>query len=167
MSLMSFIGKQFIDILQWTEEGPGVLAWRYPMQDLEIQNGGVLVVRETQRALFVNEGKVADLFGPGTYRLTTADAADPHLSAKLGQGVRIAVQVGRVLLQHARPDRPALGHAAADHGARQGVRRAAHPRQRRLFLQARRPGGVLDQASAAPCRDTRWTTPPASCARRS
>lgn len=71
MTLFSFIGKQFIDILQWTEEGSGVLAWRYPMQDMEIQNGGVLVVRETQRALFVNEGKVADLFGPGTYKLTT------------------------------------------------------------------------------------------------
>ena len=71
MSLMSFIGKQFIDVLQWNEEGPGVLAWRYPMQDFEIQNGATLTVRETQRALFVNEGKVADLFGPGNYTLTT------------------------------------------------------------------------------------------------
>ena len=71
MSLMSFIGKQFIDVLQWNEEGPGVLAWRYPMQDFEIQNGAALAVRETQRAMFVNEGKVADLFGPGNYTLTT------------------------------------------------------------------------------------------------
>jgi membrane protease subunit (stomatin/prohibitin family) len=71
MSLMSFIGKQFIDVLQWNEEGPGVLAWRYPMQDFEIQNGAALTVRETQRAMFVNEGKVADLFGPGNYTLTT------------------------------------------------------------------------------------------------
>src|SRR3954465_6562644 len=71
MSLMSFIGKQFIDVLQWNEDGPGVLAWRYPMQDFEIQNGGVLTVRETQRAMFVNEGKVADIFGPGKYTLTT------------------------------------------------------------------------------------------------
>jgi len=71
MSLMSFIGKQFIDVLQWNEEGPGVLAWRYPMDGFEIQNGATLTVRETQRALFVNEGKVADLFGPGNYRLAT------------------------------------------------------------------------------------------------
>src|SRR3954451_3889728 len=71
MSLMSFIGKQFIDVLQWNEDGPGVLAWRYPMQDFEIQNGATLTVRETQRAMFVNEGKVADLFGPGNYTLTT------------------------------------------------------------------------------------------------
>ena len=69
---MSFLGKQFIDVLQWNEEGPGVLAWRYPMQDQEIQNGAVLVVRETQFALFINEGKIADLFRPGSYTLTTA-----------------------------------------------------------------------------------------------
>jgi membrane protease subunit (stomatin/prohibitin family) len=71
MSLMSFIKKQFIDIIQWTEEGDGTLAWRFPMQDMEIQNGGQLVVRESQMAVFVNEGKVADVFGPGTHRLTT------------------------------------------------------------------------------------------------
>ncbi len=71
MALMDFIKKQFIDILQWTETGDGTLAWRYPMQDMEIQNGGQLVVRESQMALFVNEGQVADLFGPGTHRLTT------------------------------------------------------------------------------------------------
>jgi membrane protease subunit (stomatin/prohibitin family) len=38
---------------------------------MEIQNGGTLVVRESQMAVFVNEGQVADVFGPGTYKLTT------------------------------------------------------------------------------------------------
>ena len=71
MALMDFIKKQFIDIIQWTEEGDGTLAWRVPMRDLEIQNGGTLVVRESQMAIFVNEGQVADVFGPGTYKLTT------------------------------------------------------------------------------------------------
>ena len=71
MSLMSFISKQFIDIIQWTEEGPGTLAYRYPMQDMEIQNGAKLVVRETQLAAFFNEGKFADQFGAGTYTLNT------------------------------------------------------------------------------------------------
>ena len=72
MALMDFIKKQFIDILEWTEDGDGVLAWRYPMEDREIQNGGSLTVRESQMAMFVNEGKVADVFGPGRYTLTTA-----------------------------------------------------------------------------------------------
>ena len=71
MALMDFIKKQFIDVLQWTEDSDGTLAWRYPMAGMEIQNGATLVVRESQMALFVYEGKVADLFGPGTYKLTT------------------------------------------------------------------------------------------------
>ena len=71
MALMDFIKKQFIDILQWTEGTDGVLAWRYPMAEFEIQYGASLTVRESQMALFVNEGKVADVFGPGMYKLTT------------------------------------------------------------------------------------------------
>jgi membrane protease subunit (stomatin/prohibitin family) len=71
MSLGSFIKKQFIDILQWNEDADGVLAWRYPMQDFEIQYGGSLTVRESQVAVFVNEGKIADVFGPGMHKLTT------------------------------------------------------------------------------------------------
>jgi hypothetical protein len=72
MALMDFIKKQFIDIIEWTEDSDGTLAWRYPMEDREIQNGGSLTVRESQIAMFVNEGKVADVFGPGRYTLTTA-----------------------------------------------------------------------------------------------
>ncbi len=71
MGLMDFIKKQFIDVLQWTEEGDGVLAWRFPMADNEIQHGASLTVRESQLAVFVNEGQVADVFGPGTYKLST------------------------------------------------------------------------------------------------
>ena len=72
MALMDFVKKQFIDIIEWTEDRDGVLAWRYPMEDREIQNGGSLTVRESQMAVFINEGKVADVFGPGRYTLTTA-----------------------------------------------------------------------------------------------
>ena len=71
MALMDFIKKQFIDILQWTESGDGTLAWRFPMQEMEIQNGASLTVRDSQVALFVNEGTVADVFVPGMYKLTT------------------------------------------------------------------------------------------------
>ncbi len=71
MALMDFIKKQFIDIIQWTETGDGTLAWRFPMQEMEIQSGASLTVRESQVAVFVNEGQVADVFGPGMYKLTT------------------------------------------------------------------------------------------------
>lgn len=71
MSLGSFLRKQLLDILQWTEQADGVLAWRYPMEDFEIQYGGSLTVRDSQMAVFVNEGQVADVFGPGMYKLST------------------------------------------------------------------------------------------------
>jgi membrane protease subunit (stomatin/prohibitin family) len=71
MSLRDFISKQFIDVIDWVEPEDGILAYRYPMQDREIQNGGKLTVRDSQFALFVNEGKVADAFGPGLYTLNT------------------------------------------------------------------------------------------------
>jgi membrane protease subunit (stomatin/prohibitin family) len=71
MSIRSFLSKQFIDVLQWTESEDGVLAYRYPMQDMEIQNGGKLTVRDSQMAAFVNLGRIADIFGPGLYTLNT------------------------------------------------------------------------------------------------
>ena len=71
MSLGSFIRKQFVDVLQWNEEDDGTLAWRYPMEDFEIQYGASLTVRDSQLAVFVNEGQIADVFGPGRYTLTT------------------------------------------------------------------------------------------------
>ena len=71
MGLGNFIKKQFVDVIQWLETDDATLAWRFPMQDQEIQYGGQLTVRETQLALFVNEGKVADAFGPGLHTLET------------------------------------------------------------------------------------------------
>ncbi|HUX34128.1 MAG TPA: SPFH domain-containing protein, partial [Gemmatimonadaceae bacterium] len=71
MSLGDFLKKQFIDVIQWTEDADGTLAYRYPMRDMEIQYGAQLTVRESQKALFVNEGKAADTFGPGLYTLET------------------------------------------------------------------------------------------------
>ncbi len=71
MSLRNFLSKQWIDVIEWVEPEPGILAYRYPMQDREIQNGGQLTVRDSQMAVFVNEGQVADVFAPGLYKLTT------------------------------------------------------------------------------------------------
>jgi membrane protease subunit (stomatin/prohibitin family) len=62
---------QFLDILEWLDDSNDTLAWRFPMRGQEIQNGGKLVVRESQEAVFVNEGTLADVFKPGTHNLTT------------------------------------------------------------------------------------------------
>jgi membrane protease subunit (stomatin/prohibitin family) len=71
--LSQFLDKQLIDVIQWNEPEPGILAYRYPMLDMEIQNGGKLTVRESEMAVFVDQGKIADVFGPGLYTLTTAN----------------------------------------------------------------------------------------------
>ena len=71
MTLSDFLGKQFLAVIQWNEPEPGILAWRYPMLDQEIQTGAQLTVRESEMAAFVDQGKFADVFGPGLYKLST------------------------------------------------------------------------------------------------
>ena len=65
--MFGFIRKQFIDVIEWPNPGDDTLMWRFPAEDQEIQTGATLVVRESQQALFVDEGKTADLFGAGTH----------------------------------------------------------------------------------------------------
>ena len=69
--MLGFIRKQFIDVIEWPNPEPETLMWRFPVADQEIQNGASLTVREAQAALFVDEGKTADVFQPGRYTLTT------------------------------------------------------------------------------------------------
>jgi membrane protease subunit (stomatin/prohibitin family) len=63
--------KQFIEVIDWTEPEDGVLAYRFPTTDREIQTGAQLTVRDSQMAMFVNEGNVGDVFSAGRYHLTT------------------------------------------------------------------------------------------------
>ena len=65
------VGAQFLDVIEWTSDDSDVIAWRFPVFNKAIQDGGQLVVREGQRAVFVQEGKLSDVFEPGTYELST------------------------------------------------------------------------------------------------
>ena len=69
--MLNFIRKQFIDVIQWENPDEDTLVWRFPIADQEIQNGASLTVRESQAAVFVDEGVVADVFLPGRYTLNT------------------------------------------------------------------------------------------------
>lgn len=69
--VFGFFKKQLLDVIDWTEENNGILSFRYPMEDREIQNGAQLTVRQSQVALFVNEGQVADIFAPGMHTIAT------------------------------------------------------------------------------------------------
>jgi membrane protease subunit (stomatin/prohibitin family) len=71
MALWDRITSQFIEIIEWLDDDHQTLVWRFPVRGQEIKNGAKLIVREGQNACFINEGKLADVFGPGTYSLTT------------------------------------------------------------------------------------------------
>ncbi|HTS20750.1 MAG TPA: SPFH and helix-turn-helix domain-containing protein [Casimicrobiaceae bacterium] len=71
MAILDFLSKQFIDIIQWTDDSRDTLSFRFPDEDKEIKRGAQLVVRESQVAQFVYLGQFGDSFGPGKYSLTT------------------------------------------------------------------------------------------------
>lgn len=68
-NLKNQIGSQFIEIIEWTDDSNDSLVYRFPVYNNEIKMGAQLIVRENQQALFINEGKAADLFAPGRWEL--------------------------------------------------------------------------------------------------
>ena len=71
MAIIDFLKKQFIDIIEWTDDSRDTLSFRFPDEDKEIKNGAQLIVRESQAAQFVYLGEFGDRFGPGKHTLTT------------------------------------------------------------------------------------------------
>ena len=70
MGLFDFLRKQYRKVIQWENDNPQSIVWKYPLERKEeIMRNSVLVVREGQKAMFIQEGKLADVFGPGTYKL--------------------------------------------------------------------------------------------------
>jgi membrane protease subunit (stomatin/prohibitin family) len=82
MGLWDKIRAEFIDIVEWSDDGTRALAHRFERRGNEIKNGAKLVVREGQAAVFVREGKLADVLQPGMYTLDTKNL--PILSTLLG-----------------------------------------------------------------------------------
>ena len=65
------LSNEFIDIIEWLDETNNTLVHRFERYQNEIKNGAQLIVREGQVAVFISEGKLADVFNPGTYTLST------------------------------------------------------------------------------------------------
>jgi len=83
MGIFDFIKSELIDIIEWLQNSStDTMVYRFERKDNEIKNGAKLIVRESQCAIFINEGKLADVFGPGTYSLTTQNV--PILSTLKG-----------------------------------------------------------------------------------
>ncbi len=71
MGLFSFLKSQFIDVIEWTDSSTDTMVYRFPVRNKEIKMGAQLTVRESQTAIFVSEGVIADIFNPGRYQLST------------------------------------------------------------------------------------------------
>jgi membrane protease subunit (stomatin/prohibitin family) len=82
MGLFDKLRGEFVDIIEWLDDTRHTLVWRFPRYQNEIKNGARLIVRPGQIAIFVSEGRLADIFEPGTYELTSANL--PILSTLLG-----------------------------------------------------------------------------------
>jgi membrane protease subunit (stomatin/prohibitin family) len=73
MGLWDKLTGEFVDVIQWLDDSSDTMVWRFERRDQAIKHGAKLTVRESQMAVFVNEGQVADVFGPGMYELHTAN----------------------------------------------------------------------------------------------
>ena len=71
MSLWDRLAGEFIDVIDWTDDTRDTIVWRYPRHGNAIKMGAKLTVRESQVAVFVHEGQLADVFSPGLYELST------------------------------------------------------------------------------------------------
>ena len=71
MGIFGWLFGQFIDVIEWKDDSSDTILWRYPRGDSEIKYGAKLIVRESQVAVFVDKGEIADILGPGIYELET------------------------------------------------------------------------------------------------
>ncbi|HEY0275952.1 MAG TPA: SPFH domain-containing protein [Paenirhodobacter sp.] len=71
MGILDFLTGEFIDVIEWTDDTRDTMVWRFERYDHAIKYGAKLTVREGQSAVFVHEGQIADVFGPGLYMLET------------------------------------------------------------------------------------------------
>ena len=71
MGLLDKLRAELVDIIEWIDDGRHTLVWRFPRYHNQIKNGAQLIVRPGQMAVFVHQGKIADVFAPGQHRLET------------------------------------------------------------------------------------------------
>lgn len=71
MGLFDFLKGEFIEVIDWVEQSKDTVLWKFPDKDANIKYGAQLTVRESQAALFLDEGKIADLYEPGRHKLIT------------------------------------------------------------------------------------------------
>ena len=140
--IFSKLMGQFVDVIQWTDDSPDTIVWRFERQGNEIKYGAKLTVREGQTAVFVNEGEIADTFTPGMYELYTRNLPILSTLQAWPHGFKSPFKAEVYFCQHAHLHRPEMGHQEPDDRARPGVRPGAAARLRHLRHPDQGPVGV-------------------------
>ncbi len=121
VAIIDFLKKQFIDIIEWTDDSRDTLSFRFPDEDKEIKNGAQLIVRESQVAQFVYLGQFGDTVRSGQAHADDRQHPDPDQPQELEVRAREPVQGRRLLRRHARVHRQQVGHRQSGDDARRRI----------------------------------------------
>ncbi len=143
--VFGFLKGEFIDVISWLDDTRDTMVWRFERRDNAIKYGAKLTVREGQAAVFINEGQLADVFGPGLYELQTNNMPIMTTLQPLGPRLPVALQVRDLFRQHHPLQRSEMGHAKPHHVPRPRIWPGPHPRLWHLFDARDRPGHVHER----------------------
>ncbi len=73
MGLLDYLKDQFLDVIEFEDTTKKLIVSKFQRAsgDNELKQGSKVIVRESQSAVFIKGGQLADILGPGTYSLIT------------------------------------------------------------------------------------------------
>ena len=134
MALMDFLKRQFIDIIEWTDDSRDTLSYRFPDDDKEIKSGAQLIVRESQVVAVRLPRRVRRHVRSRQAHADDRQHPDPHQPQGVEVRLRVAVQGRRLLRHDAALHRQQVGHVEPGHDARRRLRHRPGARLRHLRL---------------------------------
>lgn len=73
MGLLDVVKDQFLDVIEYEDVSNKLIVYKYQREsgNNELKQGSKVIVRESQSAVFLKGGQLADILSPGTYSLNT------------------------------------------------------------------------------------------------
>ena len=168
MGIFDAIKAQFIEVIEWLDESGNTMLYRFPVRGQEIKNGAQLIVRESQVAVFVFEGQIADVFTPGRYTINGGNTPILSQARRVEIRLQLALQIRSLFRQHQAVHRPQVGHDESHHDEGCGFRHGALARVWHLLDSRRRPAHFHQRSRGheRPLRDGRHRRPVEAHARQ-
>ena len=133
MGILDAIRSQFIEVIEWLDDSGNTILYRFPVHGQEIKNGARLTVRESQAAVFVFQGQIADVFGPGLYTIDGGNTPDSVQARRLETWLQFALQIRSLFRQHQTVHRSEMGNVESGDDARHGFWHGPFARFRNLL----------------------------------